>query len=162
MDVARTERTIRNGVHTKASTRAVRDRRAALAAVDLMEVAARLLAQKSDGTDLTSTQWLALRFFADASARNTIGEFAEFFRVSPSSASQTISRLRQRDLVAYERPPEDRRRCEVVVTDAGRKLLKSDPAASVAELLLTLDRDQFDGLVAGLTALIVTDSEMFD
>ncbi len=133
-----------------------------MAAVELLEITSRLSAQLCDKSDLTQTQWTALRFFSDQSTNATIGEFAEFFRVSPSSASQTLSRLRDRKLVVYVRPETDRRRCEVELTPAGQEKLENDPALQLMERLLRLEQDQFDGLVQGLTGLITDDAKMFD
>ena len=133
-----------------------KDRRAStgMAAVDLVEAVARLLVSRCEQTDLTQPQWAALRFFGNTAHNATIGDFAQFFRISPSSASQTVARLRSKDLVSYNRPESDRRRCEVMLTDAGRDALADDPARWLAGNMMDMPPSQFESLIVGLTGLV--------
>lgn len=59
----------------------------------------------------------------------TIGRLAERLDIVPALASRTVKELEQKQLVIRRRHPDDRRVIAVVVTEAGRDLLRRIDAA---------------------------------
>ncbi|HEY9567269.1 MAG TPA: MarR family transcriptional regulator [Thalassobaculum sp.] len=77
---------------------------------------------------LKPAQWSALRYFGRAAARQrTLTDFARFHATTLGTASQTLSTLQRKGLIARSASPTDRRRADVQLTRKGRALLKQDP-----------------------------------
>ncbi len=88
----------------------------------------------------------------------TIGEAAAHLSRAQSVISEIVSHLEQQGLLERESDPADRRRTLVWLTPAGHAALRRDREVLGLDLLArALDRvprDQADGLIAGLQALV--------
>src|SRR3546814_9662046 len=90
---------------------------------------------------LKPAQWSALRYFGRAAARQrTLTDFARFHATTLGTASQTLSTLQRKGLIARSASPTDRRRADVQLTRKGRALLKQDTLDIVRGHLQQLDR----------------------
>ena len=87
----------------------------------------------------------------------TIGGLAKALDLAEPSASILMDKLEKRGLAARETDPADRRRCPVVLTDAGRELvsrLRRVRDERLAAWLSEIDDDTLAALLRGLTALL--------
>ncbi len=110
--------------------------RSARALAARLEQLARVLASRALAQGLNSAQWTALRYLATTDERAChVGAFAAFHLTTASSASQTLSALVRKGLVA-KRPGGDARRRTLSLTEAGRQMLAQDP---LGEILARLD-----------------------
>jgi MarR family transcriptional regulator, organic hydroperoxide resistance regulator len=75
-----------------------------------------------DGTEITKTQWLILRFLAKQDGC-TIGQLAERLEVRSSSMSQMIDRLELAGTVYREPDKNDARTRIVKLTEAGKEMI---------------------------------------
>jgi DNA-binding MarR family transcriptional regulator len=113
--------------------------------------------------DLTQAQWTCLRFFARANASTrTPSAFASFQATTRGTASQTIKALEARGLIAGQRSPEDGRSFRFMLTDAGRRHLKKDPAGDLKEVLNGWDEGTRETLLAALCDLSAALAERRD
>ncbi len=127
--------------------------RAAFAAGELIEMVTRAFIRSAQRSGLTRTQWSALRYFSQAAAEaRSIGAFARYHQVTPSSASQSIGHLRQSGFVNYE-TGDDARTSLVVLTDLGRARLAEDPLLKIVARLEVLPEKEFAMIVDGLVEL---------
>ncbi len=127
--------------------------RAAFAAGELIEMVTRAFIRSAQRSGLTRTQWSALRYFSQASAEaRSIGAFARYHQVTPSSASQSIGHLRQSGYVNYE-TGDDARTSLVVLTELGRNRLSEDPLLKIVARLEALPEKEFTAIVDGLVEL---------
>ena len=110
----------------------------------------------SDG--LTSAQWSALRYFAEANAiSRTVSALARFCATTRGPASKTVKALIDSGHLARRRSPEDGRSSRIDLTAKGRDVIARDPfnglVAAIARLpdaeRCALDRAA-DRLLAGL------------
>lgn len=128
--------------------------RIATSAAEVLDLVVRLVYAEAQKSDLTPTQWSALRFFSErALADSTIGSFADFYRITHSSASQTISRLEKMGLVSI-RKGEDSRVRLVSLTGHGRGLLQHDPIHTLGRRLDRLPDENLTGLSEALALLV--------
>jgi DNA-binding MarR family transcriptional regulator len=127
--------------------------RSAHALAARLEQLARILANRALARGLNSAQWTALRYLAtaDESACH-VGAFAAFHLTTASSASQTLSALVRKGLVA-KRPGGDARRRTLSLTEAGRQILAHDPVREMLARLDGLSDQQFAVLAAALELL---------
>jgi DNA-binding MarR family transcriptional regulator len=105
------------------------------------------------GAQLFVLQQLAAR----ADAAPSIAQLAEMTSTDPSSVSVVVSRLVARGLAARRASKADGRRAEVVITPAGRALLRRAPEPVQHRMIagigaLTLERRR--ELVAGLESIV--------
>lgn len=111
-----------------------------------------------EARELRSSQWAALRFFADAGPRErTVKAFAEYNSTSTASASQTVSTLVRRGLLSSAASRHDGRSKEVAPTDAGRRYLERDPLRLLARSLASLaprDGAAFDTMIAAAARML--------
>jgi len=129
--------------------------RSARALAARLEQLARVLANRALARGLNSAQWTALRYLATADERaRHVGAFAEFHLTTASSASQTLSALVRKGLVA-KRPGGDARRRTLSLTDAGRQMLAHDPLSEILARLDNLSDQQFNALADALELLTV-------
>lgn len=75
-----------------------------------------------EGTEITKTQWLILRFLAKQNGC-TIGQLAERLEVRSSSMSQMIDRLELAGTVYREPDKNDARTRIVKLTEAGKEMI---------------------------------------
>jgi DNA-binding MarR family transcriptional regulator len=130
-----------------------RQSRSARTVAARLEQLARVLASRALAQGLNSAQWTALRYLAtaDESARH-VGAFATFHLTTASSASQTLSALVRKGLIA-KRPGGDARRRTLTLTEAGRQMLAHDPVSEVLARLDRLSVQQFESLADALEIL---------
>src|SRR5271165_654690 len=108
---------------------------------------------------------------ARADAAPSIAQLADMTATDPSSVSVVVSRLVARGLAARRAAKEDARRAEVVITPAGRALLRRAPTSVQTRLILALSKlpaTRRRETVAGLEAIVAelgaehTGSDFFD
>lgn len=104
--------------------------------------------------DLTVTQLTAL-FMLSRSGPTSVGQLAEKLGTRLSSASVLVDRLVHAGLVARSPDPRDRRRVILVVTDAGRDLLRRlrQGSTELRQWLSALSPETLECLTVGLRAL---------
>lgn len=109
-------------------------------------------------TGVTAAQLFVLRQLADSDTLS-LGEIAERTLTRQSTVSVVVARLVDRGLVRRDRAKDDRRRLELSLTSAGRRLLARAPEPTTRRLLAALDEltsDQLQSLSTGLEALLAT------
>lgn len=115
---------------------------AAWAVAERLERLIRVLADRARAHGLNSAQWTALRYIAGAEpGTRHVSAFAAFHLTSPSSASQTVTALVRKGLVAKQ-PGADARRRTLSVTEKGRHVLAQDPLAHIVEQIQRLPESQ--------------------
>ncbi len=81
---------------------------------------------------LTSAQWMALRYFARANRfSRTVSAFAEFHATTRGTASQTVKGLVEQGYLVRTRSETDGRSARVDLTDKARAILVHDPVEVV-------------------------------
>ncbi len=116
-------------------------------------------AEKAIG--VSGAQLFVLRELAGRPGRRpaapSIAELARLTATDPSSVSVVVSRLAARGLVARRTSEADARRAEVVITAAGRALLRRSPAsiqARMIDAIAALPAARRREMVAGLEAIV--------
>jgi DNA-binding MarR family transcriptional regulator len=107
-------------------------------------------------TGVTTAQLFVLRQLA-ASETLSLSEIADRTLTRQSTVSVVVTRLVAQGLVRRDRAADDRRRLELSLTPAGRRLLARAPEPTTGRLLTALDEltsDQLQSLSRGLDALI--------
>jgi len=105
----------------------------------LLQLGKGMLAER-DGDSLTSSQWVALRFFSRANAfSRTLSELATYQATTRGTASQTIKLLERRGYIKRVRSPYDGRSWILTVTDAGQRRMTHDPLTSMFNEIDGLD-----------------------
>ncbi len=128
--------------------------RVAVAASEVLDMLVRLVYADAQKTSLTLTQWNALRFFARQPPEDsTIGAFSSFYLITHSSASQTISRLREVGLVSVSKGQDGRTRL-VRPTAKANELLGNDPIHRLAARLDRLPDNKLSALSDALAELV--------
>lgn len=108
--------------------------------VDLLVQAARVVLAEREGSRLTSSQWMALRFFARANRfSRTLSGLAAYQATTRGTGSQTIKSLEKAGLLARERSLLDGRSSVLCLTAKGRKMLDEDPIAGLVYMMDVLD-----------------------
>jgi DNA-binding MarR family transcriptional regulator len=132
-----------------------RHERAAQAIAELIAQLWVAMASRAMSQGMKPAQWNALRYLAQAneSARH-VGAFAEFNRTTPSSASQTMTALVNRGLVVKKKGGGDSRQRMLALTAEGRRFLKEDPLAELANTIATLSEDQLFTMAEIMEVLI--------
>lgn len=112
----------------------------ASALADLLELVARMLHSRGYAEDLFPAQWMALRYFATApAARRTSSDLARFQGMASGSVGRTVRTLVQKGLLA-KAAEQPHGRAEIMeLTEAGQKMLRSDPLLDVQDVLDGLD-----------------------
>jgi DNA-binding MarR family transcriptional regulator len=108
------------------------------------------------GAQLFVLQQLA-EVAARADAAPSIAQLADLTATDPSSVSVVVSRLVTRGLAARRSSKADARRAEVVITPAGRALLRRAPSPVQARMLdglCKLQPGRRRELIAGLEAIV--------
>ncbi len=110
---------------------------------------------------VSGAQLFVLQQLAEGAARSdaapSIAQLADLTATDPSSVSVVVSRLVSRGLAARRASKSDARRAEVLITPAGRALLRRAPSpvqARMLESIATMDDDRRRHLVAGLEAIV--------
>ena len=131
-----------------------RREQSARAIAELIEQLSRSLLNGSSAHGLNPAQWSALRYFAAAneSARQ-VGAFARFHLTTPSSASQTVSSLAEKGMVAKTAASDGRRRT-IDLTTKGRRMLKDDPIVTLSDIILSLPDERLSTLAETMQLLV--------
>ena len=109
-------------------------------------------------TGVTTAQLFVLRQLAERDGLS-LGEIAERTLTRQSTVSVVVARLERQGLLRRDRADDDRRRLQLSLTAAGRRLLARAPTPTTGRLLAALDEltdDQLRSLSTGLDALIAT------
>lgn len=107
-------------------------------------------------TGVTTAQIFVLRQLAERDGLS-LGEIAERTLTRQSTVSVVVARLAKQGLVRRDRAVDDRRRLELSLTAAGRRVLARAPEPTTGRLLNALDEltgSQLVALTRGLDALI--------
>lgn len=107
-------------------------------------------------TGVTTAQLFVLRQLAERDGLS-LGEIAERTLTRQSTVSVVVARLERQGLLRRHRADDDRRRLELSLTAAGRRVLARAPTPTTGRLLVALDEltdDQLRSLATGLDALI--------
>lgn len=133
-----------------------RRERSARAIAELLEQLSRVSVSRAIARGMNPVHWSALRYFAQAneSARH-VGAFAAFNMTTASSASQTITALVKKKLLAKKRGIDSRQRL-IELTPQGRRLLEDDPINVLAASIASLSDDQLLLMAEVMERLAVT------
>ncbi|BAY66501.1 MarR family transcriptional regulator [Calothrix brevissima NIES-22] len=111
---------------------------------------------RSHNAESLSIPQLRSLAFLNRNPGASLSEVAEHLGVTCATASTTIERLVQRNLVERNDHPQERRRIVLNLTQAGTMLLKQSQAttrAHIADILDSLTPEQVSNLEEGLTLL---------
>jgi DNA-binding MarR family transcriptional regulator len=98
-------------------------------------------------SSLTQAQWAALRFYAtNEQDEATIGRFGTFFRITPSSASQSTKRLKEKGFIKTFPSKDDGRQQCIVLTARGEKQLEKDPLEGILDLAKEMNPSEISDL----------------
>lgn len=101
--------------------------------------ALRVAAQRTHSdSGISAAQLFVLRQLVRSPARS-LSELAERTLTDRSSVADVVDRLEERGFVRRARSIEDRRRTTIVITLAGRTLLRNAPEAPTNQLIHALD-----------------------
>lgn len=130
-------------------------RTSASALAELLELVARMLHSRGYAEDLFPAQWMALRYFAKAPPeRRTASDLARFQGLANGPVSRTVRTLIGKGLLAKEEI-QPRGRAELLdLTEAGRKVLVSDPTLELQQALAALDVADQDGAARVLETVL--------
>jgi DNA-binding MarR family transcriptional regulator len=127
----------------------------ASALAELLELVARVLHSRGYAEDLFPAQWMALRYFANAPAqRCTASDLARFQSTANGPVSRTVRTLIRKGLLE-KAAIQPRGRAEVLdLTDAGRKVLESDPTLALESALAALDLSDQEAMARALELVL--------
>lgn len=87
---------------------------------------------------LTAAQLFVLHSLADAPV-GSMAELAERTLTDQSSVSIVVSRLEAKKLITRKASPEDRRRVQLKLTTAGKKIVATGPALPQPKMIQAID-----------------------
>ncbi len=94
----------------------------------LFEQASRMIHGMGHAGGLTSAQWVALRYFSEASPFNrTMASLARFQGLSVTPIGRTVRNLIERGYVERFPNPRSKRADLIILTDEGKRKLTEDP-----------------------------------
>jgi|1115.fasta_scaffold01421_12 DNA-binding MarR family transcriptional regulator len=127
----------------------------ASALAELLELVARMLHSRGYAEDLFPAQWMALRYFAKTSTeRRTASDLARFQGLANGPVSRTVRTLITKGLLA-KAEVQPRGRAEVLdLTDAGRKVLESDPTFELERAIAGLDEADQEATARALETIL--------
>ena len=127
----------------------------AAALAELLELVARRLHSRGYAEDLFPAQWMALRYFAKAPAeRRTASDLARFQGLANGPVSRTVRTLLQKGLLA-KADNQPRGRAEMLdLTEAGYKVLESDPTFELQAALAALDQSDQEAMARALELVL--------
>jgi DNA-binding MarR family transcriptional regulator len=101
--------------------------------IDLLLQLSRALLAEFDSGELTTAQWIALRYFSRANCMSrTLTGFAKFQATTAGTASQTIKFLEQSGLLERDVSVRDARSSVFTLTEAGRRVIARSPLNHLA------------------------------
>ena len=107
-------------------------------------------------TGVTTAQLFVLRQLAERDGLS-LGGIAERTLTRQSTVSVVVARLERQGLLRRDRADDDRRRLQLSLTAAGRRVLARAPVPTTGRLIAALDTltdEQLASLSTGLDALI--------
>jgi DNA-binding MarR family transcriptional regulator len=126
----------------------------ALRIADQVDQVNRIVYGLGFSSGLNPAQWAALRYLARAEGAGcTVSALAHHQGVTAPTASETVSALVRKELVARSPSSSDRRSHRLSLTQAGLDLLDADPLQQVATAIDSLSTDQRSHLGAALDVL---------
>lgn len=127
----------------------------ATALAELLELVARMLHSRGYAEDLFPAQWMALRYFAKATPeRRTASDLARFQGLANGPVSRTVRTLIQKGLLA-KADVQPKGRAEVLeLTEAGRRVLQSDPTLGLERTVASLDDADREAMARGLETIL--------
>ena len=93
--------------------------------ISVMRLARRLRSERDATYDLSLNQ-LSVLGILERHGALTVGQLAAYERVQPPSMTRTVGCLVDRGLAARDPHPSDGRQVVVVLTEAGRRLVRED------------------------------------
>ncbi len=115
------------------------DSAAALVALRRIIRFLRLADREAEGAyGLSAAQLFVLHCLADSPA-GSLAELAERTLTDQSSVSIVVSRLETKRLLTRKTSPVDRRRIELKLTPAGKKIVATGPAAPQPKIIAAID-----------------------
>ena len=115
----------------------------ALRIADQVDQVNRIVYGMGFSAGLNPAQWATLRYLARADGPEcTVSALAQHHGVTAPTASETVSALVRKELVARNPSSSDRRSHRLSLTQAGQELLSSDPLHKVASAIELLSTDQ--------------------
>lgn len=123
----------------------------------LIDQTARAVYSGREHRALTPAQWATLRYFSRAgSSDRTMMGLVRYQRVSPATASETISLLVKRGLLTKERDQSDRRRYLLKLTADAEAMMVDDPIHRLSKAIGELDERSYSYLAESLNWLVST------
>jgi DNA-binding MarR family transcriptional regulator len=125
------------------------------AAAELLELVARTLHSRGYAEDLFPAQWAALRYFAKMPPeRRTASDLARFQGLANGPVSRTVRTLIQKGLL-MKAAVQPRGRAEVLeLTEAGRKVLTSDPTLELEAAVGALPQSDQEALARAVESIL--------
>lgn len=121
----------------------------------LIDQAARSVYTVASNRGLTPAQWAVLRYLKRArNSDPTMMGLVRYQKIAPATASETISLLVKRGLLAKERDPNDRRQYLLRLTDEAEEMVKHDPLNQLSEALAGLDEATLNCMADGLERVL--------
>ena len=114
-----------------------------------------MLHSRGYAEELFPAQWMALRYFAKApSQRRTASDLARFQGLANGPVSRTVRTLIHKGLLA-KAEVQPRGRAEVLdLTEAGLKVLESDPTLELETALAGLDESDQEAIARALELIL--------
>ena len=107
---------------------------------ELLLLVVRLVQADGNEGELSSAQWMALRFFARANSfSRTPSAFAEFQATTRGTASQAIKALEAGGYLVRRRSRADGRSITLRLTDKGHEMIARDPFEALVRAVGSLD-----------------------
>jgi len=121
----------------------------------LLEQASRLIHSSGYAEGLYPAQWIALRYFSEASpAARTTAALARFQGMSLGPVARTVRTLVDKGLLGRQANPASRRADLITVTLSGQTMLRRDPRAILTQSLESMPVAQREALADGLEGLL--------
>ena len=121
----------------------------------LIDQAARSVYTVANNRGLTPAQWAVLRYLKRAhNSDPTMMGLVRYQKIAPATASETISLLVKRGLLAKERDPNDRRQYLLRLRDEAEQLMTHDPLLKLSDALGELDQATLSCMAQGLEAVV--------
>ena len=121
----------------------------------LLERLARILQNEAHAGGLKPTQWEALRYLARANRfSRTPSALTAYLGMTKGTVSQTLGALERKGLVAKETDAADRRQVRIALTEAGGRLLETDPIDGLSQAASALPEADRAALSDSLQVLL--------
>ena len=123
--------------------------------VDLVDRLGRMGHNLQFSGGLNPAQWETLRFLARANRYSrSPGALAEYLGTTKGTASQTVNALEVKGYLRRSPCPTDRRSVRLELTEAGKRLVESDPMLSVSRAADELSEAECEVLAEGIGRLV--------